>query len=172
LSPRNLSPASSAARARRKCARQPSGAAELRILGGVGSLNDLDFPSPHALERGAQFVDGIAAVGEDMSQPRIQGMDRGERKGSAMTGSRLRLKLLFEELFVGSYNLTEFERRTILPDLPNKSRGVARVDDRCVLTRILGSAFGCTLERSARTLRATDPDKIIAAARRWHQVLD
>jgi hypothetical protein len=34
----------------------------------------------HALERGAQFVAGIAAVGEDMPQPRIQGTDRGERE--------------------------------------------------------------------------------------------
>jgi transposase len=34
------------------------------------------------------------------------------------------------------YELTEFEWRTIQPLLPNKPRGVARVDDRRVLNGI------------------------------------
>ena len=37
---------------------------------------------------------------------------------------------------MGRYDLTDFEWRTIRPLLPNKSRGVARVDDRRVLNGI------------------------------------
>ena len=37
---------------------------------------------------------------------------------------------------MGRYDLTDFEWRTIKPLLPNKPRGVARVDDRRVLNGI------------------------------------
>lgn len=37
---------------------------------------------------------------------------------------------------MGRYDLTDFEWRVIKPLLPNKSRGVARVDDRRVLNGI------------------------------------
>ena len=39
------------------------------------------------------------------------------------------------------YDLSEFEWRAIEPQLPNKPRGVARVDDRRVLNGILGVAL-------------------------------
>lgn len=38
---------------------------------------------------------------------------------------------------MGRYDLTDFEWRVIAPLLPNKSRGVPRVDDRRVLSGIL-----------------------------------
>jgi len=53
----------------------------------------------------------------------------------------------------GRYDLTEFEWKTIKPLLPNKPRGVAKVDDRRVLNGIfhhLRSAVG----RSAGEIRA------------------
>ena len=50
----------------------------------VGSFDDLDLPSPHSFERGAQFAASIAAVGEDMPQPRIERTDRSQRKGAAV----------------------------------------------------------------------------------------
>jgi transposase len=37
---------------------------------------------------------------------------------------------------MGRYDLTDFEWRVIKPLLPNKPRGVARVDDRRVLNDI------------------------------------
>lgn len=37
---------------------------------------------------------------------------------------------------MGRYDLTDFERPVIKPLLPNKLRGVARVDDRRVLNDI------------------------------------
>lgn len=40
------------------------------------------------------------------------------------------------ELFMGRYELTDFEWEAIKPHLPNKPRGVPRVDDRRVLNGI------------------------------------
>ena len=40
------------------------------------------------------------------------------------------------------YELTDFEWRVIEPLLPNKPRGVPRVDDRRVLNGLLGAADG------------------------------
>jgi transposase len=58
---------------------------------------------------------------------------------------------------MGRYDLTEFEWRTILPHLPNKPRGVPRVDDR----RVLNGIFW-VLRSGARwsdlTLRPADHD--------------
>ncbi|EAQ33435.1 ISBm1, transposase orfA [Nitrobacter sp. Nb-311A] len=48
------------------------------------------------------------------------------------------------------FDLTDFEWSVIQPLLPNKSRGVARVDDRRVLT---GSSGGCAPVRRGRTFR-------------------
>ena len=44
------------------------------------------------------------------------------------------------------YELTDYEWAAIKPLLPNKPRGVPRVNDRRVLNGILlGSAFGCAV---------------------------
>ena len=51
------------------------------------------------------------------------------------------------------YDLTDFEWRVIEPLLPNKPRGVPRVDDRRVLNGIfLGTAIWCAVARSSRAL--------------------
>lgn len=46
------------------------------------------------------------------------------------------IKLLFGSLWMGRYDLTEKEWLAIQPHLPNKPRGVPRVDDRRVLNGI------------------------------------
>ena len=51
------------------------------------------------------------------------------------------------------YELSDREWSTIRVMLPNKPRGVARVDDRRVLNGILGIAVGRALARSSRRLR-------------------
>jgi hypothetical protein len=54
------------------------------------------------------------------------------------------------------YDLSDFEWAAIKPLLPNKSRGVPRVNDRRVLNGIiLGLAFRRTVARSAGLLWAT-----------------
>ncbi len=51
------------------------------------------------------------------------------------------------------YDLTDFEWRVIQPLLPNKPRGVPRVDDRRVLNGIFWVVrSGGTVARSARAL--------------------
>ena len=52
---------------------------------------------------------------------------------------------------MGRYDLTEKEWQAIKPHLPNKPRGVARVDDRRVLNGISGS---CVRGRSGQTCRS------------------
>ena len=49
---------------------------------------------------------------------------------------RFWFKVFGREPLVSRYDLTEFEWRVIAPLLPNKPRGVARVDDRRVLNGI------------------------------------
>ena len=51
------------------------------------------------------------------------------------------------------YELSEHEWRVIKPMLPNKPRGVPRVDDRRVLNGIFWALVGCTVARSAQHLR-------------------
>ncbi len=51
------------------------------------------------------------------------------------------------------YELTDYEWAAIKPMLPNKRRGVPRVNDRRVLNGIfLGSAVGCAMARSTGEL--------------------
>ena len=53
------------------------------------------------------------------------------------------------------FDLTDFEWSVIAPLLPNKPRGVARVDDRRVLKwYFLAAAHRCTLGRHPAALRA------------------
>src|SRR6516164_754642 len=52
------------------------------------------------------------------------------------------------------YELTDYEWAVIRPMLPNKARGVPRVDDRRVLN-LLGAAIRRTMARSAGLLRST-----------------
>jgi hypothetical protein len=52
------------------------------------------------------------------------------------------------------YELTDYEWAAIKPMLPNKPRGVPRVNDRRVLKGILGPALGCAMARSAGELWA------------------
>jgi len=55
------------------------------------------------------------------------------------------------------YELTEFEWKVIRPLLPNKPRGVPRVDDRRVLNGyFLGPALGLPVGRRAGALRSAD----------------
>lgn len=57
------------------------------------------------------------------------------------------------------YELSHYEWTAIKPMLPNKSRGVRRVDDRRVLNGIfwvLGSALGCAMARPAADLWSAD----------------
>ena len=48
----------------------PTAGQDLEALCGVGSLDDLDGPFADAAQRILEFVSGIAAIGEDMPQPR------------------------------------------------------------------------------------------------------
>jgi transposase len=48
------------------------------------------------------------------------------------------------------YELSDDEWTTIGPMLPNKARGVPRVDDRRVLNGILGAAVRCAVARPSR----------------------
>ena len=52
------------------------------------------------------------------------------------------------------YDLTDFEWSVIEPLLPNKPRGVPRVDDRRVLNGILWVPLRCAVAGPVRTLRA------------------
>jgi transposase len=48
------------------------------------------------------------------------------------------------------YELSDYEWTAIRPTLPNKPRGVRRVNDRRVLNGAFGFWFGYTVARSAR----------------------
>ena len=57
---------------------------------------------------------------------------------------------------MGRYDLTDFEWRTIAPLLPNKPRGVPRVDDRRVLNGIFYILRSGSPWRCAGALRPTN----------------
>jgi transposase len=52
------------------------------------------------------------------------------------------------------YELTDYEWAAIKPMLPNKPRGVSRVNDPGAQRHLLGLAFGCAVARSAGELWA------------------
>ncbi|WP_371344918.1 transposase [Ancylobacter sp. IITR112] len=55
------------------------------------------------------------------------------------------------------YDLTDFEWRAIEPLLPNKPKGVPRVDDRRVLNGIFwGAPIGSAVARPPRAIRPTN----------------
>lgn len=55
------------------------------------------------------------------------------------------------------HELSNHEWTAIKPMLPNKPRGVRRVNDRRVLNGIFGSAFRCAMARPAGDLRSPPP---------------
>ena len=62
------------------------------------------------------------------------------------------------------YDLTDFEWKTIQPLLPNKPRGVPRVDDRRVLNGIfLGPAIGLALGRICQIATVRRPPSTTAS---------
>ena len=56
----------------------PAAGKEFKPFGDVGSLDDLDGPFSHLGQGVPQFVAGIAAIGEDVTQPWIERTDRGQ----------------------------------------------------------------------------------------------
>lgn len=56
-----------------------------KARGGVGPLDDFERPVAFSLERGPEFVTGIAAIGEDVAQPGEAGPDRGQDIEGAVT---------------------------------------------------------------------------------------
>lgn len=66
------------------------------------------------------------------------------------------------------YDLTDFEWRVIEPLLPDKPRGVPRVDDRRVLDGIFwGAAIRCAMARTARAIRPTH--HLLQSLVRWRK---
>ena len=59
-------------RATRTCVRPPIGGEAPQSRGFVGTFDDFDVPSSKFGQRIAKLVAGIAAIGEDMTQPRIE----------------------------------------------------------------------------------------------------
>jgi hypothetical protein len=53
-------------------------------LGGIGSFDDFEAPLADPGQGVAQLVAGIAAIGEDVAQPRAQGPDRGQQIDGAV----------------------------------------------------------------------------------------
>ena len=56
----------------------PAAGKQFKPLGDVGPLDDLDGPFSNLGQGVTQFVAGIAAIGEDVPQPRIERTDRGQ----------------------------------------------------------------------------------------------
>ena len=54
----------------------PSAGQQLESLGGVGAFDDFEGPLTERIHGVAQFIASIAAVGEDVAQPRIERTDR------------------------------------------------------------------------------------------------
>ena len=50
----------------------------------VGSLDDLDRPLPDLAQRLAKLVASIAAIGEDVPEPRVTADDLGQNKRRAI----------------------------------------------------------------------------------------
>ena len=64
----------------------PSAWQELEaVFGGVGAPDDLEGPRTEWSHGVAQLVAAIAAIGEHMAQPRIEGADRRQQVGCAVT---------------------------------------------------------------------------------------
>jgi len=63
----------------------PSAGQDLKALGGIGSLDDLDGPFADAAQRLAQLVAGIATIGEEMAQPREAVDNFGEQQRRPVT---------------------------------------------------------------------------------------
>ena len=62
----------------RKFVRPPICVAELRTLRGVGASDYFECPFTNTLQRLAQLLASIAAIGEDKAQPRVERADRSE----------------------------------------------------------------------------------------------
>jgi transposase len=85
--------------------------------------------------------------------------------------------LLEGSVMMSRYDLTEFEWRVIEPLLPNKPRGVPRVDDRRVLNGIfwvprLGSPWRDLPERYGPYTTCYDLFRRWAAAGVWDRIMD
>ena len=52
------------------------------------------------------------------------------------------------------YELSDYEWSVIKPMLPNKPRGIPRVEDRRTQRHLLGLAIRCTMARSTKQLRS------------------
>jgi hypothetical protein len=63
----------------------PSAGQDFEALRCFGTFDDFDLPIADALQSLAQFVSGIASVGEDMAQPGIAGADRRKDARGAIT---------------------------------------------------------------------------------------
>jgi hypothetical protein len=74
----------------------------------------------------------MTALGETPEAPE---RPRGGQNADLQLSNRV--EFLFN-IGMGRYDLTDFKRRVIEPLLPNKPRGVPRVDDRRVLNGIFG----------------------------------
>jgi hypothetical protein len=53
----------------------PAAGKPFKPFGGIGSLDDLDGPFSKLGQGVTQFVAGVAAIGENVSQPRIERTD-------------------------------------------------------------------------------------------------
>ena len=62
----------------------PAAGDDDEALGRVGSPDDFDCPVAFPGERVLQLVAGVAAIGEDVAQPRIERADGGEHGGRAV----------------------------------------------------------------------------------------
>lgn len=62
----------------------PAARQNMKALGGIGALDDLDGPFAHAGERAAQFLSGISSIGKDMTQPREAAADRRQHADGAV----------------------------------------------------------------------------------------
>ena len=60
-------------------------AAAFEALGGTRALDDFNGPSADPIECGFQFGTGIAAIGEDMTQPREETSDGGQQCWRSVT---------------------------------------------------------------------------------------
>jgi hypothetical protein len=63
---------------------EPTARRDFEAFGGVGSIDDFELPLSHAFEGCVQLWASIAAVGENVPQPRIKESDRSEREGTGV----------------------------------------------------------------------------------------
>lgn len=64
---------------------EPAARQNMKALGGIGALDDLDAPIAHAGQRVAQFPIGISSIGKDMTQPWEAAADRRQHVDGAVT---------------------------------------------------------------------------------------